>query len=192
LNSAFRRYLPLSLTLLIIFLDRLTKQIVVNTMDLHESIPFIGETVKWTFIHNDGMVFGFDIIGGKVLGVISLFAVLIVLIVLMRTDKEPVAFRWILAAVLGGAIGNTYDRITLGYVVDFVDVDMPDFIMDRFAVFNVADSAISVGVVLLMILILVYDKRMRQEVSLNEEMTSDEPSVKEELIESEGVSEEKQ
>lgn len=62
--------------------------------------------------------------------------------------------RWILGAILGGAIGNTYDRIVYGYVIDFVDVDFPNWIMDRFAVFNVADAAVSVGVTVLLLLLI--------------------------------------
>lgn len=157
MNRTFHRYSPFLLTLLIIFLDRLTKQIVATTMDLHQSIPFLGDAVRWTYIHNDGMVFGMEIMNPRILGVLSLIAVIVIIAILVRMPQNAGALRWILAAILGGAIGNTYDRLAWGYVIDFVDVNLPDFIMERFAVFNIADSAVSVGVTILL-LMLLFDK----------------------------------
>jgi len=149
-----KRHLPLTLTLLIIFLDRLTKQIVEQTLALHQSVPFLGNLVRWTRVHNDGIVFGWEIFGIKMLAILSVIAVFVVIVIFYNIDDEPKGVRWILAAILGGAIGNTFDRIVYGYVVDFVDVDFPDFIMERFAVFNVADSAVSVGVTILVLMLL--------------------------------------
>jgi signal peptidase II len=149
-----KHYLPFALTLVVIVLDRLTKVIVTTTMDLHESIPFLGNVVRWSYIQNDGMVFGAELLGVRPLGILSLLAVIVVTAILVRISDEPRGVRWILAAILGGAIGNTYDRLMYGYVIDFVDVDMPDFIMERFAVFNVADSAVSVGVTILLWMLL--------------------------------------
>jgi signal peptidase II len=150
-----RHYLPLTLTLLIIFLDRLTKVIVSHSMKLRESIPFLGDLVRWTYIRNDGMVLGIDLINARTLGILSLIAVVIVTWVFIRVDDVPKGIRWILAGILGGAVGNTYDRLIHGYVIDFVDVDLPNFIMERFAVFNVADSAVTVGVALLILMLFL-------------------------------------
>ena len=61
----------------------------------------------------------------------------------------------ILGAIIGGAIGNTIDRMYYGYVIDFIDVDMPDWIMPRWHVFNIADAAVSVSVVLLAVMFLL-------------------------------------
>ena len=150
-----KRYLPFLLTLLVLFLDRMTKIAVVTHMRLHESRPFLGDIVRWTYIHNDGMVFGMDVPHMKILIGFSVIAAVVVLIILLRGHDEPKGVRWILAAILGGAIGNTYDRIVYGYVIDFVDVDLPNWLMDRFAVFNVADAAVSVGVAVLLLLLLI-------------------------------------
>jgi len=149
----------------VILLDRLTKQIVVSAMHLHQSIPFIGDVVRWTYIHNDGMIFGLNIPGGKTLGILSLIGVMVVLIVLLKMEKESASVRWILAGILGGAIGNTYDRVAFGYVVDFIDVDLPDFLMDRWPIFNVADSFLSVGVIILIIVLLVNEKKLAKSQS---------------------------
>ena len=161
MTRTVRHYLPLTLTLLIVFLDRLTKVIVSHTMNLRESIPFLGDTVRWTYIHNDGMMLGLNLMGIKTLGVLSLIAAIIVAWVFIRIEDEPRGIRWILAAILGGAVGNTYDRLVQGYVIDFIDVDLPNFIMERFAIFNVADSAVSVGVTIL-ILMLFFQKQQDQ------------------------------
>ena len=161
MTKTVRHYLPLTLTLLIIFLDRLTKVTVSHSMRLRESIPFLGDTVRWTYIHNDGMMMGLDLIGMRTLGILSLIAAIVVTWVFIRIEDEPRGIRWILAAILGGAVGNTYDRLVQGYVIDFIDVDLPNFIMDRFAIFNVADSAASVGVTIL-ILMLFFQSKQRQ------------------------------
>ena len=149
-----KRYLPFLLTLLVLFLDRFTKIVVVSNMRLHESKPFIGDLVRWTYIHNDGMVFGMDVPKMNLLIGFSIIAAIVVFIILLTGQDEPRGVRWILGAILGGAIGNTYDRIVYGYVIDFVDVDLPNWIMNRFAVFNVADAAVSVGVTVLLLLLI--------------------------------------
>ncbi|MCB2210523.1 signal peptidase II [bacterium] len=162
MNRSPQAWLPLILTGVVIILDRLTKQIVDKTMDLGDSIPFLGDAVRWTYVHNYGMAFGMKLTGGVVLGYISILAVFVILFVLLRTPPKDVPTRWILAAILGGAIGNTYDRLVYGYVIDFIDVNLPDFLMDRWPVFNIADSAVSVGVVLL-ILMMLFIKHPKEE-----------------------------
>lgn|GEM_PF-352620 len=153
--ASAKRFYPFLLTLVILFLDRMTKIAVTTHMRLHESIPFLGDTVRWTYIHNDGMVFGYDVANLSILIVLSVLAVIAVTFILITAKDEPRGMRWILAAILGGAIGNTYDRILYGHVIDFIDVDMPDWLMQRFAIFNVADAAVSVGVTLLLLLMLL-------------------------------------
>lgn len=148
-----RRYWPFVLTLAVFGLDRWTKVIVTETMRLHQSNPFLGNLVRFTYVHNDGGVFGYHFFPSGTLAVVNLIAVVVVTVIILRMGDDSPAFRWILAAILGGAIGNTFDRIAYGYVIDFIDVDMPNWLMERFAVFNVADSAVTVGVVLLLILL---------------------------------------
>ena len=167
MNRTPRSWLPLILTLVVIVLDRATKQIVDSTMTLGQSIPFIGDTIQWTLVYNYGMAFGMKLTGGSVLGYMSVVAVIVILFVLLRTPPKSGATRWILAAILGGAVGNTYDRIAYGYVVDFIDVDLPDFMMGRWPVFNIADSAVSVGVVL-MVLMMIFVKDQHEDETVSE------------------------
>ncbi len=154
MKISINRLLPLSLSLIIVFIDRLTKQLVMTSMELHDSKEFLGSLVRWTYIHNDGMIFGIELFSVRVLGILSLIAAVVVIFVFLRIDNEPKGVRWILAAVIGGAIGNTYDRIVYAYVVDFIDVDLPNWMMDRWYVFNVADAAVCVSVCLLILMLL--------------------------------------
>jgi signal peptidase II len=163
LKISTNRLVPLSLSLIIVFLDRLTKQLVMSRMELHESKDFLGSLVRWTYIHNDGMIFGIELFSVRLLGYLSLIAAVVVIFVFLRIDNEPKGIRWILAAVIGGAIGNTYDRIVYAYVVDFIDVDLPNWMIDRWYVFNIADAAVSVSVCIL-ILMLLFQKNPEREI----------------------------
>ncbi|MBS1262143.1 MAG: Lipoprotein signal peptidase [Calditrichaeota bacterium] len=155
MNFNLRPLLPLTITATVIVIDRLTKQLVINLMDYGQSVPFAGDVVRWTYIHNYGMAFGMSVTGGGLLGYVSIIAVVVILYILLRSAPGGRGTRWILAVILGGAIGNTYDRLVYGYVVDFIDVDLPDVLMERWPVFNIADAAVSVGVLLLVILSFV-------------------------------------
>ena len=91
----------------------------------------------------------------------TLFSILAVSLLIYLYLKTRPGERWqrlALALILGGAFGNGIDRIRYGQVVDFVDCEFPDFIMQRFAVFNVADSGITVGVALLLLLSFTRNK----------------------------------
>jgi signal peptidase II len=64
-----------------------------------------------------------------------------------------------LALILGGALGNLFDRVRFGYVTDFFDFDFPDFIMTRWPVFNIADSAVTTGVTLWCVYLVFFAKK---------------------------------
>jgi signal peptidase II len=128
--------------------------------------PILGDFLRLTYIENPGMAFGIDI-GGKLF--FSLFTVAAsvgILYYLYRMREEPLLFRFSLALILGGAVGNLIDRVFYGVifgeaplfygrVVDFIDVDFIDisifgFSLDRWPVFNFADAAVTTGVALLL------------------------------------------
>jgi signal peptidase II len=128
------------------FLDQLTKYWVVQTFKLGETLPLIPGVFHFTYVTNTGAAF--SLLSGKVewLRWLSL-GVSLVLIALALFG--PVLNRWDqlgYGLILGGAMGNGIDRFVLGYVVDFLD-----FRLINFAVFNVADSFISIGIVCLLI-----------------------------------------
>lgn len=128
------------------FLDQLTKYWVVQTFKLGETLPLIPGVFHFTYVTNTGAAF--SLLSGKVewLRWLSL-GVSLVLIGLALLG--PVLNRWDqlgYGLILGGAMGNGIDRFVLGYVVDFLD-----FRLINFAVFNMADSFISIGIVCLLI-----------------------------------------
>lgn len=127
-------------------LDRLTKYWVVNTFSLGETKPFLPGIFHLTYVTNTGAAF--SLFSGKVewlrwlsLGVsLVLIAMALLGPVLSLWDQLGYGF------ILSGAVGNGIDRFILGYVVDFLD-----FRLINFAVFNVADSFITTGIICLII-----------------------------------------
>jgi signal peptidase II len=135
----------------IVVLDQVSKQVAVNELGLHQPVQ-IAPLINFTLTYNSGAAFSFlSNAGGwqRWLFVGLSSAVSIGLVVwLVRT---PVEKRWLptsLALILGGALGNLWDRIAIGRVIDFVDVYYGSW---HWPAFNVADSAICIGAVLLLI-----------------------------------------
>lgn len=122
--------------------DQLTKLAIRTSFAPGHSLPLIPGMLHLTYVQNTGAAFGLfqGFTGAFVL--ISLGVAAWVALELIRHRHQAVLTQSALALVLGGAIGNLIDRLWLGYVIDFIDVRV-------WPVFNVADSAISVGVALL-------------------------------------------
>lgn len=139
-------------------------------MLIGEKIPVIGEFFRITFIENPGLAFGIDI-DSNIKFWISLFSLIAsvgLVIYLYVVRKENLGFRIALALILGGAFGNFIDRafygiiydyapLFYGKVVDFLDFDFFNLTFfgksyDRFAIFNVADSSVTIGIFLLLFL----------------------------------------
>ena len=150
-------FLGLAISLLIIILDQLTKYFAVQELALYESIPvFAGFNI--TLTHNTGAAFSFlsEAGGWQRYFFISLGSVVsIVLVFWMKSlTKDQKCLFFALALVLGGVIGNVWDRISYGYVIDFIDVSLsflPWRIFNPWPTFNIADSAIFIGAILLII-----------------------------------------
>ena len=149
-KSPWRRFsLPLILILLILALDQATKLLVATAMARNDSIEVLGGFFRLTYIHNRGAAFGLSFGGPEVHTFLSVVA-LVVLAWLFRTlPSDSGLLRAAVTMVLGGALGNIIDRIRLGEVIDFFDFGIgPDW---RWPVFNVADSFVTVGIVILAI-----------------------------------------
>lgn len=149
-------------------------------MMLGESRPVLGDFLRWTFVENPGMAFGLDFGMPVILSLFSVAASIFLVHLLRKTSADGWSgLRIALALILGGAAGNLIDRVFYGVfynyaslfygrVVDFVDVDIPDFSLfgrelERFYIFNIADAAVSVGVVLLL---FFYPAAGKQTVSI--------------------------
>lgn len=137
----------------VIIIDQLTKLSIMQNMRLHESIPIIPNLVSLTYIRNPGAAFG--LLAGSsnafrtlFFGVTSLFALGLLGTILVRLPANDWMGQLSIASILGGAIGNLLDRLQYGEVIDFLDFYVDSY---HWPAFNVADSAISVGVVFLII-----------------------------------------
>lgn len=129
------------LALLILSLDQLTKFLIVKNLYLHQSLPLVRNIFHLTLVHNRGAAFG--LFKGQVFLFILTSAAAVILIVRdLIKHKRFSIYSLSLALILAGAIGNLIDRLFLGYVIDFLDFRV-------WPVFNIADSAITAGAVLL-------------------------------------------
>jgi signal peptidase II len=137
----------LGLALIVVVLDQLTKAWLVGQLQPGESMPVIGDLIRLTFVQNDGALFGMFQDSALLFGVISL-GVVGAIIWYHGTTGRSTLLSIALGLLLGGAIGNLIDRLTRGYVVDFVDAGIGSL---RFYTFNVADAAISTALLLLIV-----------------------------------------
>ena len=136
-----------SLAAVVVVADQLAKAIVTSTLSPGQSIDVVGDLVRIVFGQNTGALFGLFKDNAAMFGVVSLAVV--ALIVAYHARSTPSLYLTVtLGLLLGGAIGNMVDRLRLGYVVDFVDVGLGT---TRFYTFNIADSAISLSILLLFV-----------------------------------------
>jgi len=155
LSWAYGRWLLLAA--LVIVLDQYSKWLVLQHFELYQTLRLTA-WFNLTLAYNTGAAFSFlNDAGGWQRWLFVVLAVVIsgVLLVWLRRAQQLRQQALALALVIGGAIGNVIDRIRLGYVIDFIDWHYRDW---HWPVFNIADSAISVGVVLLIADSLLNDR----------------------------------
>jgi len=138
----------LIVTALVVFLDQLSKGIVLKSVPLNASMPVISGFFSITHIHNRGGAFGFMATLGPELRAIiflfvSLLAVGLILYFYLSTPPSHSLLATGFAMIFGGAIGNLVDRVRFGKVVDFLDFHVAGW---HWPAFNVADSAITIGI----------------------------------------------
>jgi signal peptidase II len=138
----------------IVALDQWTKKLVVTRMELGQSIPLIPDVFHLTSHRNMGAAFGILQNQRWLFVVITIAVVIGILVSLVRIGKRQPRVSLALSLVLGGAIGNFIDRVSTGQVVDFLD-----FTLINFPIFNVADMAITIGVALLLLDVLLEGRR---------------------------------
>jgi signal peptidase II len=176
----FKKFGVLYISLVVVIIDQVTKFLVkggtIPLLNIHadgmlygSSKNVFGEFFKITFVENPGLAFGIAVgdTSKLLLSIFSLLASIGILYYLYISKDQKLVVRIALALVFGGAIGNFIDRafyglfygyapLFYGRVVDFFNMDFFDFSLfgrtyDRFPIFNIADSAVSVGVVLLIL-----------------------------------------
>lgn len=159
----------------IVLLDQVTKNIVRSNLHFGEIWPQNHWIVNYArIVHwsNTGAAFGMLRDFGVVFAVLAVVVSIAILIYFPKIPREDWMLRLALAFQLGGAIGNLIDRLTIGHVTDFVS-------LDSFAVFNVADASISIGVVLLAISLI---QRERKEKTAKSKLTEENNPDSNELV----------
>jgi signal peptidase II len=150
-TGRFGKLAWLWVSVLVIVLDQWSKQVVLGALAYAERVTVIPGYFDWVHVYNTGAAFSFLADGaGWQRWLFTLIAVVVSAVLVIWMKRLRPAETWLavsLALVLGGALGNLYDRIALGHVVDFILVHWQS--QHYFPAFNVADSAITVGAIML-------------------------------------------
>ena len=142
-----------SLAMAVVGLDQASKWFIANRMELYQSIPVIDSLFHITYVRNSAGAFGFlagtrAVVRLPFLITVSLIAIGALLYFVRQVDARQPVLLFALGGILGGALGNLIDRMATGTVVDFLDVHWRGW---YWPTFNVADSFISTGVVILLL-----------------------------------------
>ena len=150
-SSRFGRLGWLALSLLVLVIDQASKFYFENKLEMFQQIVIIPDYFSWTLAYNTGAAFSFlaDSSGWQrwLFALIAIVVSAVLVVWLKRLGRNETWLAIALALVLGGALGNLYDRVALGHVIDFILVHWQN--RWYFPAFNIADSAISVGAVML-------------------------------------------
>ena len=135
---------------LVVIADQLTKWWVLQTIAAYDVIPIIPNFLNLIHVQNPGGAFGFFANQSSQVRALFFvfFSLVAVILILYLYKSTPAKFKWLLAGfslIVGGAVGNLIDRLRFGYVVDFLDVYAGNL---HWPAFNIADSAITVGMVI--------------------------------------------
>lgn len=191
----------LNISLFIVLIDQISKLLVkgINIpslsiyfegMEYGQSINIIGSIFKFTFVENPGMAFGIYVDGyfKFFLSLFSLVASIAIIIYIYKVRHQKLLFRIALALILGGAVGNLIDRffygiiydyapLLYGRVVDFLHVDALGFTIfgktfDSFPIFNIADSSVTIGVIILLIFHKSFEAELGRKEILDKKIES--------------------
>ena len=170
----------------VLVLDQLTKTLVVQTMYLGQSIPLLGDWLKFTYTTNPGMAFGITFGPPGMMTMFAIIATVLICVYLWKVRGAHAPYRWSLALVLAGALGNIIDRVFYGLiyrtgglftgeVVDFFHIDVWHGIVNwplvgpkplaLWPIFNVADIAIVCGVIGILVTQKKFHEQMHAQAS---------------------------
>ena len=143
----------------IFLLDRFTKVLVINNLTLGESLSVIDGFFNITYVNNHGAAFG--IMDGKVIFIVIISVLIFAyLIYEIRKDSHSKFITTSISFVIGGLLGNLFDRVVYGHVIDFFDFN---FFGYDFAIFNVGDAFIVIGTILLAIGFLLEERNANKD-----------------------------
>ena len=157
INSRF-----VSIIILVWAIDVLSKFIVVEALSNNEVISFWGGLVHFRLVYNSGGVGGIFQGYPFVFQMLTGLGIVFLLVFYIKFEEHSNLFRLSLSLIIGGALGNFTDRFYRHGVVDFIDLDLPGFIpIDRWYTFNLADSFILTGAILLTISFILIEIRVK-------------------------------
>ncbi|MDC3146696.1 signal peptidase II [Alphaproteobacteria bacterium] len=145
------------LFLTLVILDQITKALVINFFNLYDSVALL-PMINLTFVVNYGFAFGLlnNPSLNQILVSLVILAIIVYFLYLLIKTQDKI-FQLTLTLILAGALGNFIDRIFRGFVIDFIDIYIGKY---HWPAFNIADSCITVGFVVLMINILFLNKKL--------------------------------
>ena len=139
-------------SLLVIILDQASKLMIKSRFNLHETYDALGSILRFVYVQNPGIAFGFHFSHAWFYAAFAAIASLALLIYLYRMRQARFVFRLALALILGGAIGNLIDRLAYGKVIDFIEIGFAEWRWPY--IFNIADIGVTMGMVILIVLTL--------------------------------------
>jgi signal peptidase II len=154
----------LMIILFVVALDQVTKYLANAYLQPRGSLAILGDFLRLTYVENPGMAFGIEIDNKILFNILSIIAVFVIFYYLFKLRSHSL-LRISFAVILGGAVGNLMDRFMRGRVVDFLDVeffdihfpggsflflDIPAYSLYRWPVFNIADIAVSTGMLIIL------------------------------------------
>lgn len=146
------------LSLLVVIIDRLTKILVTANVNLNSSIVLINDFLSITYVKNIGAAF--SILEGNtiLLIVVSIIALILIYLFLIKNHKLSSLEIFSYSLLIGGIIGNLIDRILYHHVIDFIHFEIFNY---HFPIFNIADVAIVIGIMIMILIILKEDKNAK-------------------------------
>lgn len=167
----------LGISLVIVAADQISKILIENHLVENQSVSVIGDLLNFHFIYNQGGAMGTSIGPSWVYTILTLLSLGLIIKYFTGPDSGSAFAKFSLAVILGGAVGNLIDRLRMGKVIDFIDLDIPDikFLhLYRWFTFNIADAAITFGLILFALSVF-FPKKPRE----NEDASLPEPKVPE-------------
>lgn len=138
-----KKYLLLIITFIVVLIDQITKNIIRDSFNLYETRNIIGDYLRFTYVRNPHIIWGINIGGPKIALILTSIAFIFVIYLFIKSKER--LFLIALSLILGGAIGNIIDRILFREVTDFIDMGIKGH---RWATYNIADAAVSIGLVI--------------------------------------------
>jgi len=152
------------ITLVVVLLDQLVKNYIVSNMSLYESIPIIKDIFHITYTKNSGVAFSMlsnipASIRTPFFLVTNLAVISVICWYFRDLIKKSLYVRVCFGLIIGGALGNLIDRIRVGQVIDFLEVGISQSL--KWPIFNVADSCVSVGVVMILFYVVLNKEEVK-------------------------------